>query len=124
VIKIKHFMDAVDADDGSRAWVEPIRLTRDLQEWCAVDEVLRMLGPPQDLWAWHADHGDAYDVFRARYHEWLARSPYRRLLQALAGESLRSNFTLLHAGDDPEHNCAAALKDFLAELAALCPRDD
>ena len=124
MIKTKHFMDSVEGDDGSRAWVEPIRLTKDLQEWCSVDEVLRMLGPPHDLWEWFANHPDGYEDFRGRYHEWLSRSPYRPMLQALAGESLRGNFTLLHAGDDAERNCATALKEFITELAAYCPPDD
>jgi hypothetical protein len=31
---------------------------------------------------------------------------------------LKANFTLLHAGDDSEHNCATALREFIVELEA------
>jgi uncharacterized protein YeaO (DUF488 family) len=123
MIKIKHFMDHVEEDDGTRAWVEPVRLTRDLQEWCLVDAVLPLLGPPCELMEWFAAHPDGYEDFRGRYHEWLSRSYCRPMLQKLASESLRENFTLLHAGDDADRNCAAALKEFITELAAYCPRD-
>ena len=45
MIKIKHFMDAREEDDGERLWVEPTGLTKDLVEWCAVDHLLPHLGP-------------------------------------------------------------------------------
>ena len=105
-----------------RLWVEAIGLTRDLQQWRLVDHVLPHLGPPRDLWEWFAAHCDDYETFRGRYHEWLGKSHYRPALQQLACESLKGNFTLLHAGDDPEHNCATALREFIAELEAYCPR--
>ena len=122
MIKAKHFLDRVEADDGPRLWVEPIGLTKDLQEWRLVDHVLPHLGPPCDVWTCFARHPDDYEAFRGRYHEWLSNSPYRSALQRLACESLKSNFTLLHAGDDPAHNCATALREFIAELEAYCPR--
>jgi hypothetical protein len=31
---------------------------------------------------------------------------------------MRETFTLLHQGDDPEHNSATALQEFLHELEA------
>ena len=33
MIKIKHFMDAPEEDDGRRIWVEPFGLTADLAMW-------------------------------------------------------------------------------------------
>jgi len=120
VIKTKHFMDSVEADDGLRAWVEPIGLTKDLQQWCSVHEVLPMLGPPRELSEWFAAHPDGYADFRGRYHEWLSKNHCRPVLQQLARESLRENFTFLHAGDDAEHNCATALREFITELEAYC----
>jgi uncharacterized protein YeaO (DUF488 family) len=97
MIKAKHFLDRVEADDGPRLWVEPIGLTKDLQEWRLVDHVLPHLGPPRAVWTWFAKHPDDYDTFRGRYHEWLSNSPYRSSLQRLACESLKANFTLLRA---------------------------
>ena len=118
MIKIKHLMDAREEDDGDRLWVEPIGLTKDLVEWCAVDHLLPHLGPPKELWDWFDEHPDGYDYFRAQYHEALAKSPYKVALHHLAKAAVAENFTLLHAGDDPNHNSAAALHQFLAELGA------
>jgi uncharacterized protein YeaO (DUF488 family) len=118
MIKAKHFLDPIEPDDGPRLWVEPIGLTKDLQSWQSVDHVLSHIGPPRDMWDWFGAHPDDYDDFRGRYHEWLSTSPYRAALQRLASESLKANFTLLHGGDDPDRNCAAALRDFIAELEA------
>jgi uncharacterized protein YeaO (DUF488 family) len=117
VIKIKHLMDAVEKDDGNRLWVEPIGLTKDLRLWCQVDHVLPHLGPPLGLWQWFEEHPDGYEYFRATYHECLAKSPYKPMLQDLSQASLHENFTLLHQEDDPEHNSATALYEFLSELS-------
>ena len=122
MIKAKHFLDRIESDDGPRLWVEAIGLTKDLKQWRCVDHVTPHLGPPRKLWEWFAAHPDEYETFRGRYHEWLSKSPYQPALQRLAGDSLNANFTLLHAGDDPAHNCATALREFIAELEAYRPR--
>lgn len=122
MIKTKHFLDRIEADDGPRVWVETIGLTKDFQEWRCVDHVASHVGPPRDLWDWFAAHPEEYETFRGQYHEWLASSPYGPVLQRLACEALGANFTLLHGSDDPEHNCATALREFVTELEAYCPR--
>ena len=58
MINIKHFMDAKEESDGDRLWIEPINLTKDLQEWCFVDHLLPHLGPPMELWEWFEEHPD------------------------------------------------------------------
>jgi uncharacterized protein YeaO (DUF488 family) len=121
MILIKHFLEPPESDDGDRIWVEPIGITKDLQEWCKVQHVLPHLGPPMKVWRWFQDHPDGYDEFRARYHEHLSHSPYREALLALANVALRESFTLLHQGDDPNHNTATALYDYLVELQAYAP---
>lgn len=123
MIKIKHVLDGLEGDDGERLWIEPIGLCKDLQEMCTVDHVLPHLGPPKKLWQWFSEHPDAYDVFRAKYHETLSRGPYRPALQALALAGRNETFTLVHQGDDPSHNTATALYEFLCELEAYCPPD-
>ena len=65
MIKVKHFLDDVEPDDGQRIWVEPIALTRDLREWCKVSHVLPHLGPPRELSKWFDEHPDGYEYFRA-----------------------------------------------------------
>ena len=118
MIRVKHFLDKVEPDDGQRLWVEPFGLTRELREWCEVAHVLPHLGPPRALWEWFDEHPDGYDYFRARYHGTLANSKYKPALRHLAQAGLRETFTLLHQGDDPERNSAIALQEFLNELEA------
>jgi uncharacterized protein YeaO (DUF488 family) len=123
MIKIKHLMDAAEPDDGLRIWIEPIGLTRDLREWCNVAHVLTHLGPPRGLWDWFAEHPDGYGYFRATYHDWLARSRYKPALQDMACAAGKESFTLIHQSEDPEHNTATALYEFLSELSSYCPKD-
>ena len=118
MIKIKHLMDDLETDDGQRLWIESVGLTRDLREWCMIDHVLPHLGPAVDLVEWFEQHPDGYDFFRAQYHDALAHSPYRMALQNLAKAAGHENFTLVHTGEDPQHNTATALYDFLSELAS------
>jgi uncharacterized protein YeaO (DUF488 family) len=118
MIKLKHFMDPHENDDGERLWVEPMGLTKDLREWCKVDHVLPHLGPPQELWDWFEDHPDGYEFFRGKYHEHLDKGPYRRALIQLAKAGLSEDFTLLHQGEDEGHNTATALYEYLSELSA------
>ncbi len=118
MIKIKHFLEASETDDGRRMWIGPIGLTRDLQEWCEVTQVLPHLGPPRGLWEWFQEHPEGYDYFRALYHEALAGGQYRAVLDDLSVSSLRENFTLLYQEDDPVHNTATALYEYLTERQA------
>ncbi len=119
MIKVKHFLDAVEPDDGKRLWVEPIGCTTDLREWCKIDHLLTHLGPPMKLWQWYEEHPDGYDYFRAQYHDILKKGPYKEALQQLAKVAAHGEtFTLLHQCDDPVHNSATALYEFIVELEA------
>jgi len=121
MIKIKHLMERVESDDGKRLWVEPVGLTRDLAEWCKVDYVMPHLGPPPSLWKWFEHHPDGYEYFRGKYHEILIKGPYRLALRHLAKAANNENFTLVHQGEDPQHNTATALYEFLNDLWAYRP---
>ena len=112
-------MDAAEPDDGVWMWVEPVGLTLDLRQWCRVDHVLPHLGPPAELALWYEDHPEAYDFFRAKYHEHLGHSNLRTALAQLAKVANHQNITLLHHGEDPNQNTAAALHEFLNELGAF-----
>ncbi len=118
MIKVKHLMDPVEPDDGQRLWVEAVGLTKDLRAWCQVHHVLPHLGPSAQLADWFEQHPDGYDHFRGRYHDALGQSPYKPALQNLAKAAAKENFTLLHTGEDPQHNSATALYEFLSELGA------
>ena len=127
MLKVKHFADAVEPDDGQRLWVEPISLTRDLREWCVVHGALAHLAPPRSLWAWFERHAtcggaaDAYDYFRGMDHDHLTNGPYGEIFRAIAWRSIDANYTLIHQGEDPRHNTGTALYEFLAELQSYCP---
>jgi uncharacterized protein YeaO (DUF488 family) len=115
MLKVKSLFDPVEHDDGARLWVESIGLTKDLIQWCNVDHLLCNAAPPRKLATWYERHPTAYDSFRGRYHQALLRSPYLSALEELAASATNENFTLLHSGDDPEFNTAAALAEFLLE---------
>jgi uncharacterized protein YeaO (DUF488 family) len=123
MIKAKHLLDAVEAEDGFRIWMEPIGLTRDLCEWCDVTFRWPHLGPPMELWDWFQEHPDGYEYFRGAYHEYLAQCPFLSAVGHIARNSGNQNYTLLHQGDDPAQNSAVALYEFLSELASYCPPD-
>jgi len=106
MIKVKQIFDAVEPADGHRIWVEPIGLASDLKEWCKVDLVLTHLGPPIQLWEWFNEHLDGYEYFRGCYHEALSKGPYRAALQQLVCAARKEDFTIIHQGDDPQHNTA------------------
>jgi uncharacterized protein YeaO (DUF488 family) len=124
MIKVKHFLEAVEPGDGQRMWTEPMGLTKDLREWCRVDHILCHLGPARELWEWFIEHPDGYEYFRGAYHEQLSKGPYRNALQQLVCAARKEDFTLVYQGDDPQHNTGTALYEFLSELEAYCPREE
>lgn len=121
MIKIKHFLEAIEKDDGLRLWVEPLGLTRDLCEWCRVDHVFNHVGPPRELWLWFEKHPDGYNYFRGRYHEHLEHSTLKPALQKLAWAAAGENYTLQHQSSNGDENTAMALYEFLHELAEYSP---
>jgi len=119
MLKIKHFLDTVEPDDGYRIWVEPFGLTRDLVQMCQVSYCMTHIAPPLKLWKWFDRHPEGYDYFRGKYHQCLDVSSYGRGLHSLAMAAAGpETLTLLHQEDDPEHNSATALAEYLSELAA------
>jgi uncharacterized protein YeaO (DUF488 family) len=123
MIKVKQVLDDLEKDDGLRVWVEPIGCTRDLQELCRIDRVESRLGPSVHLWRWFEQHPGAYDYFRAQYHELLHNGPHRAALEDLIRASRVGTVTLLHQSDNPVHNTAMALYEFLCELEAYIKPD-
>jgi uncharacterized protein YeaO (DUF488 family) len=121
MIKVKHFMDDPEHDDGTRIWIEPIGLTRDLRRWCKVDFLVPELGPPVALAAWFEQHPDGYAYFREHYHAVLYVHPDRDALRKLVDLGAKYNVTLLHQSDDPRHNSATALLEFLREAWTTAP---
>ena len=114
MIRVKSIFDTVEADDGVRIWVEPIGLTRDLQQWCEVDYMLPQLGPPLSIWNELHAHPDHFESFIAKYETFLVQEPRRAAFARLAMFSAARQVTLLHAGDDPHLNSAMALYEFLS----------
>jgi len=119
MIAVKSFLDTPEPDDGVRVWIEPINLVPELKEMCEVHYTASHIGPPSGLRRWFDEFPECYAEFRARYHAYLARSPYKRHLHDLAIKAgSRGKLTLLHDGDNPDQNTATAMAEFLSELAA------
>ncbi len=123
MIQVKQLFDAVEQTDGLRLWVEPVKLTLDLMDWCRVDQLATQWGPSTELTRWFETHPQGYEYFRAKYHDSLSRGPHRAMMLQLVARSRRQNITLLHQGDDPLQNTATALHEYLAELDAYVPPD-
>ena len=124
MFKVKNLFEAPEADDGLRLWVEPVRLTRDLTDWCKVDHELPNAAPDPKLAKWFDRHPDGYDFFRGRYHEALRSGAHMPVLRQLAQLARREPITLLHQGDNPNENTAAALHEFLSDLQAYARPED
>jgi len=124
MIKVKHLFDPVEPDDGLRLWVSAWGLTRDLRSWCKVDDWLAEASPSRELAEWFEQHPDGWEHFRGVYHESLDRSGVRARLLELGRLALERTITLLHAEDQPAHNAAVALYEYLADLQAYCSSDE
>jgi len=119
MIQVKHFMDQPQDADGIRIWVEPYHLVTELRELCKVEFCSAQMAPPLQLRRWFEVHPYEYEEFRGEYHEHLARCPYAQHLHRFAlAAAGPENVTLLHDEDDPQHNSATALAEFLTELMA------
>jgi uncharacterized protein YeaO (DUF488 family) len=121
MIQVKQLFDAVEKDDGLRIWVEPVKLTLDLIEWCKVDQLVTQWGPTMELSRWFETHPTGYEYFRAKYHDLLGKGTHRKAMLHLVALSRNQTVTLLHQGDDPVQNAATALHEYLAELDAYVP---
>ena len=119
MIQVKHFMDPPENVDGIRIWVEPFNLVHELRELCKVEFCSAQMAPPMQLRRWFEVHPYEYEEFRGRYHEHLVNGPYAQHLHRFAiAATGPENVTLLHDEDDPDHNAATALAEFLSELTA------
>lgn len=116
MLRVKHFLDRVEPEDGYRLWVEAIGVTRDLRELCSIQHVLSHLGPPVALWMWYEEHEQGFEYFRSKYLKHLADGPHREALLELGSAARREHFTLLHQSDDPIHNTASVLAEFINSL--------
>ena len=111
---IKHAADAAAPDDGVRVLVErrwPLGMSA---EDVAVDLWLREAAPSDALRRWFGRGERAWGDFLQRYRAEIANR--RDLVRLLHELDVRGPVTLLHAGHDPAHNNAAALKRILDEL--------
>ena len=118
MIKVKHLLDPIEADDGERLWIEPIGLTRDLREMCAIDRLLSHFGPSRQLADDFDAHPHRYDFFLAEYQQQLSQGAYVSALKELARIGRWRNITLIHHSPNPDENSASALRDFLQRLYA------
>lgn len=82
-----------------------------------VDLWLKEVAPSTELRKWFAHDPERWEEFKRRYFRELDRQPaaIERLLEAAEQRSV----VLLYGARDKEHNQAAALKEYLEQVAVL-----
>jgi len=110
-IRIKRVYDPPARDDGVRVLVDRLWPRGISKAAARVDAWLKALAPSAALRTWFGHDPARWTEFRRRYHRELAATDARQELLALADHQ---PLTLLFAAKDPDHNNAAALRDYLA----------
>src|SRR5256714_15352580 len=110
-VSIKRAYDPPDDADGVRLLVDRLWPRGVSKAAARIDHWLKDLAPSDGLRKWFGHDPARWDVFKARYFKELnghaeARSELRKLART-------GRVTLVYAAKDPEHNNAAALKEFL-----------
>jgi uncharacterized protein YeaO (DUF488 family) len=114
MLRTKRVYERPDSDDGYRVLVDrswPRGLTK---EKANVDEWLREAGPSDDLRRWFHNNPEKWEEFKASYIGELRTKG--TLLNKIATRSDKARVTLLYSYNDPVHNQAVVLKEFLDEM--------
>lgn len=111
VIKVKRVYDEAEPSDGSRLLIDRIWPRGVKKNTLALDGWLKEVAPSDRLRKWFDHDPRKWKEFRRRYFaELRAKSETWTPMLERTRESI---VTLLYGARDPEHNNAAALKDFL-----------
>ncbi len=110
-IRIKQMLEKPEETDGYRILVER-NLPEGLDELnVQADLWLKRLSPSDELAAWYNHDTSKWEEFKRRYTKEL--EPNLSNIQFLIDDAREEGLTLLYNGGDPEHNYAAALRDFI-----------
>jgi uncharacterized protein YeaO (DUF488 family) len=111
VIKVKRVYDKAEPSDGSRFLVDRLWPRGLKKADLALDGWLKELAPSDCLRKWFGHDPRKWKEFRQRYFAELRAKA--ETWSAILEKARESTVTLLYGARDPEHNNAAALRDFL-----------
>ena len=133
-LRVKHVMDPVEDEDGTRLLVERVwpkdlnRKTYPMTDWQpAVGPTLalrkelaeaqeKLSGGASDAATLVSSEADPFAAFAAGYKAYLAKDPAALEFKAEIRTILQvENVTFLHASDDPTRNSAAVLREWVLE---------
>ena len=103
--------------DGLRVLVDRLWPRGVSRQELALDDWKKELAPSDDLRRWFGHDPDKWGGFRRRYRAELQAEDKTAAMRELAHAADGGAVTLVYAAKDEEHNNAAALKDFLENMA-------
>jgi uncharacterized protein YeaO (DUF488 family) len=112
MIKIKRVYDAVDQEDGIRFLVDRLWPRGIAKESLKADFWLKNVAPSTELRQWFAHDPAKWGEFRRKYFAELKASP--RWWKPIIEAEREGAVTLLYSANDPAHNNAVALREFLS----------
>ncbi len=112
MIQLKRAYGPPGPHDGKRFLVERLWPRGIRKTDLPIDAWLKDVAPSSELRQWFAHDPAKWNDFRRRYFAELDNRPeaWETLLRA----ARRGRVTLIYSAHDPEHNNAAALKDYLS----------
>jgi uncharacterized protein YeaO (DUF488 family) len=110
-VKTKRVYDEAEASDGTRFLVDRLWPRGVKKTHLPLDGWLKEAAPSDRLREWFGHDPQKWNEFRRRYFAELRANP--ETWAAILDKARDSNVTLLYGARDPEHNNAAALRDFL-----------
>ena len=114
LIKTKSIYEGPEESDGRRVYVErlwPRGLTRDEAR---VDDWLREIAPNEGMLAWFSGKPERWDEFEEDFFDDL--NGRAEQISQLFDIAMEGPVTLLYDYDDPKHNSAVAVRDYLEKM--------
>ncbi len=110
-IRIKRAYDPPGRDDGFRVLVDRVWPRGISKDALKADEWFKEVAPSTTLRKWFGHDPAKWDGFRKRYFREL--DSREELVARLRQKAKEGDVTLVFAAKDPQHNNAAALKEYL-----------
>lgn len=117
MFRLKNAAEQPEAVDGTRILVEPIRSkTTNPSPTLSIDISLQALAPSPALRNKLNPNPDSltWDEFQHQYRVELARNT--RATQTVLNAARRGTVTLVYTSEDPQHNSATVLKEYLERI--------
>jgi uncharacterized protein YeaO (DUF488 family) len=112
MITLKRAYETVSRADGVRILVERLWPRGIAKADAALDGWLKDVAPSTELRKWFGHDPDKWDEFRRRYCRELDSRP-ETWKPILSAAPRGGTVTLVYSSHDPQHNNAAALRDYL-----------